>query len=433
MPPKRRDQTDKNKEVDNMPELEEPPADEELQEVSVQNMVDHIEGHPHGHTIAKDNAEPQDEILEKNVVDMEEASKMMAEGILAYVKAVVSHTTQSSSQGSFQQKGVEQDAMNETPDNSWRLQPKREPRNSNIAPQDQKQSVATGSQQGDESAVLPLAYASWERSSTCTTKRTIGQQLRVPPLANHSLQKLYKMEELLERSPTLPQTYQKMAGNDGKSPEKLTVNSTRVRRTELVKKFTDKTRRRITTQRLVAASKANDWSSNPKAGLSNTQKQPDVASKRCVPTYINDVAQTQQQVANPSSGFLSANQKRRRTTYVIQTLALAQNNQTQATQVANPSSGFLSANQKRRRTTYVIQTLALAQNNQTQATVELTIIDICSQLDNQTIHMRTNLSQLVPDATPQNDVVSNLSKRYRFALNKQDKAAAGYKHSTRLH
>ncbi|KZV46031.1 (-)-germacrene D synthase-like [Dorcoceras hygrometricum] len=33
---------------------------------------------------------------------------MMAEGILAYVKAVVSHTTQSSSQGSFQQKGVEQ-------------------------------------------------------------------------------------------------------------------------------------------------------------------------------------------------------------------------------------------------------------------------------------------------------------------------------------
>ncbi|KZV54769.1 hypothetical protein F511_40709 [Dorcoceras hygrometricum] len=65
-------------------------------------------GHPHGHTIAKEAAEPQDEILEKNVVDMEEDSKMMAEGILAYVKAVVSHTTQSSSQGSFQQKGVEQ-------------------------------------------------------------------------------------------------------------------------------------------------------------------------------------------------------------------------------------------------------------------------------------------------------------------------------------
>ncbi|KZV38940.1 microtubule-associated protein 70-2-like [Dorcoceras hygrometricum] len=205
------------------------------------------------------------------------------------------------------------------------------------------------------------------------------------------------MEELLERSPTLPQMYQTMAGNNEKSPEKLTLNSTRVRRTELVKKSTDKTRRRITTQRLVAASKANDWSSNPKAGLSNTQKLvPDVASKCCVPTYVNDVAQTQQLVANHSSGFLSANQKRRRTTYVI-------------------------------------QTLALAQNNQKQATVELTIVDICSQLDNQTTHMRTNLSQLVPDATPQNGVVSNLSKRYRFALNKQDKAAAGYKHATRLH
>ncbi|KZV35653.1 hypothetical protein F511_30009 [Dorcoceras hygrometricum] len=120
---------------------------------------------------------------------------------------------------------------------------------------------------------------------------------------------------------------------------------------------------------------------------------PDVASKRCVPTYVNDVAQTQQLVANPSSGFLSANQKRRRTTYII-------------------------------------QTLALAQNNQTQATVDLTIVDICSQLENQTTHMRTNLSQLVPDATLK---TANLSKRYRFALNKQDKAAAGYKHATRLH
>ncbi|KZV20782.1 hypothetical protein F511_04140 [Dorcoceras hygrometricum] len=41
---------------------------------------------------------------------MEEASKMMAEGILAYVKAVVSHTTQSTNQGSFQHKGIEQGA-----------------------------------------------------------------------------------------------------------------------------------------------------------------------------------------------------------------------------------------------------------------------------------------------------------------------------------
>ncbi|KZT76742.1 hypothetical protein F511_46233 [Dorcoceras hygrometricum] len=41
------------------------------------------------------------------------------------------------------------------------------------------------------------------------------QQLRVPPLANHSLQKWYGMEELLERSPTLPQTYQTIAGTMG--------------------------------------------------------------------------------------------------------------------------------------------------------------------------------------------------------------------------
>ncbi|KZV49425.1 hypothetical protein F511_36638 [Dorcoceras hygrometricum] len=59
------------------------------------------------------------------------------------------------------------------------------------------------------------------------------QQLRVPQLANHSLQKWYGMEELPDRSPTLPKTYQTIAGNDGKLPEKLTVNSTRVRRTEV--------------------------------------------------------------------------------------------------------------------------------------------------------------------------------------------------------
>ncbi|KZV22825.1 Basic-leucine zipper (bZIP) transcription factor family protein [Dorcoceras hygrometricum] len=132
---------------------------------------------------------------------------------------------------------------------------------------------------------------------------------------------------------------------------------------QLLNPITNKSQQHKTTSQSDTSLATCDWSSNPKAGLSNTQKLvPDVASKRCFPTYVNDVAQTQQLVANPSSGFLSANQKRRRTTYVI-------------------------------------QTLALVQNNQTQATVELTIIDICSQLDNQTTHMRTNLSQLVPDAT----------------------------------
>ncbi|KZV20572.1 hypothetical protein F511_25088 [Dorcoceras hygrometricum] len=107
MPPKRREQTDKNKEVDSMTELEELPADEEHQDMSVQNMVDRIEGQSHGHATAKQTVEPQEEVPEKNAVDMEEASKMMAEGILAYVKAVVSHTTRSTNQGSFQHKGME--------------------------------------------------------------------------------------------------------------------------------------------------------------------------------------------------------------------------------------------------------------------------------------------------------------------------------------
>ncbi|KZV29829.1 UDP-glucose iridoid glucosyltransferase-like [Dorcoceras hygrometricum] len=59
------------------------------------------------------------------------------------------------------------------------------------------------------------------------------QQLRDLALSNNSLQELYRKEELLERSPTLPRTYQTMAGNDGNSPEKLTVNSTSIRRTEV--------------------------------------------------------------------------------------------------------------------------------------------------------------------------------------------------------
>ncbi|KZV57426.1 pentatricopeptide repeat-containing protein [Dorcoceras hygrometricum] len=51
--------------------------------------------------------------------------------------------------------------------------------------------------------------------------------------ANNSLQEWYKMEELLERSPTLPRKNQTTASNDGNSPKKLTVNSIRVRETEV--------------------------------------------------------------------------------------------------------------------------------------------------------------------------------------------------------
>ncbi|KZV42708.1 hypothetical protein F511_29112 [Dorcoceras hygrometricum] len=60
-----------------------------------------------------------------------------------------------------------------------------------------------------------------------------GQQLRGLALANDSLQEWYRKVELLKRSPTLPRTHQTKADNDGNSPEKLTVNSTRVRRIEV--------------------------------------------------------------------------------------------------------------------------------------------------------------------------------------------------------
>ncbi|KZV25268.1 hypothetical protein F511_30114 [Dorcoceras hygrometricum] len=71
-----------------MPEFEELPIDEEHQEMSVQNMVDRIEGQSHGPATAKQTVKPRGKVPEKNAVDMEEASKMMAEGILAYVKAM---------------------------------------------------------------------------------------------------------------------------------------------------------------------------------------------------------------------------------------------------------------------------------------------------------------------------------------------------------
>ncbi|KZV44636.1 hypothetical protein F511_26095 [Dorcoceras hygrometricum] len=43
--------------------------------------------------------------------------------------------------------------------------------------------------------------------------------------ANNSSHEWYRMKELHKRSPTLPLTSKKVAGNDGNSPEKLTVNS----------------------------------------------------------------------------------------------------------------------------------------------------------------------------------------------------------------
>ncbi|KZV57089.1 receptor-like protein kinase [Dorcoceras hygrometricum] len=109
MPPKRRDQIDKNKEDDNMPELEElQAADDNQRKISVQGMVDRIEGQSHGQPVAKRPAVPHGHTPGKDVVDLEEASKVMAEGILVYVKAVMSHITQSTNQRNFQHKKPKQ-------------------------------------------------------------------------------------------------------------------------------------------------------------------------------------------------------------------------------------------------------------------------------------------------------------------------------------
>ncbi|KZV37748.1 hypothetical protein F511_19816 [Dorcoceras hygrometricum] len=59
------------------------------------------------------------------------------------------------------------------------------------------------------------------------------QKLRDLALANNSLQEWYRMEELLERSPTLPQTSKTTVGNDGNHRIKSTMNNIRVRETEV--------------------------------------------------------------------------------------------------------------------------------------------------------------------------------------------------------
>ncbi|KZV48512.1 hypothetical protein F511_08411 [Dorcoceras hygrometricum] len=109
MSPKRREQTDKNKEDDNMPELEElQAADDNQRIISVQGMVDRIEGQSHGQPVAKRPAVPHGHTPDKDVADLEEASKVMAEGILVYVKTVMSHITQSTNKRNFQHKEPKQ-------------------------------------------------------------------------------------------------------------------------------------------------------------------------------------------------------------------------------------------------------------------------------------------------------------------------------------
>ncbi|KZV23738.1 (-)-alpha-terpineol synthase [Dorcoceras hygrometricum] len=60
MPPRRKEPSDKEKEIDSIPELEELQAvDENQPEISVQGMVDRIEDHSHDQAVAKQPAEPQ--------------------------------------------------------------------------------------------------------------------------------------------------------------------------------------------------------------------------------------------------------------------------------------------------------------------------------------------------------------------------------------
>ncbi|KZV50069.1 hypothetical protein F511_23209 [Dorcoceras hygrometricum] len=53
--------------------------------------------------------------------------------------------------------------------------------------------------------------------------RKLNQQLRVSAPAHNNLQKGYRMKELLKRGPTLPQTYQTVAGHDGKCRRNATT------------------------------------------------------------------------------------------------------------------------------------------------------------------------------------------------------------------
>ncbi|KZV38473.1 hypothetical protein F511_34923 [Dorcoceras hygrometricum] len=92
-----------------MSELEELQAtDDNQRRISVQGMVDRIEGQSHAQPVAKQPVVPHRHTPDKDVADLEEASKVMAEGILVYVKAVVSHITQSTNQRNFQHKEPKQ-------------------------------------------------------------------------------------------------------------------------------------------------------------------------------------------------------------------------------------------------------------------------------------------------------------------------------------
>ncbi|KZV30963.1 hypothetical protein F511_16316 [Dorcoceras hygrometricum] len=129
---------------------------------------------------------------------------------------------------------------------------------------------------------------------------------------------------------------------------------------QLLNPITNKSQQHKTTSQSDTSFATCDWFSNPKAGQPNDWMlhKPKAGTKLCIKTLRSNLC------------------KRRRT---------------DPTAVANPSTGFLSANQ----------------NDDAQPTWYQ------SQIQNGVA------------ATNPNGAVSNLSKHYRFAPNKQNKAVAG--------
>ncbi|KZV29854.1 hypothetical protein F511_06706 [Dorcoceras hygrometricum] len=89
-----------------------------------------------------------------------------------------------------------------------------------------------GSNPSSESNYKTAVNSKNKMQMLCMRKETTAQRNLQQNMWSR-LQEWYRKEELLDRSPTLPRTYQTTVGNDGNSPKKLTVNSTRVRRTEV--------------------------------------------------------------------------------------------------------------------------------------------------------------------------------------------------------
>lgn len=75
--------------------LEEDMVEECAHKVSIQYMIEQLECQLHGRISFKETHEPQNKCRKKNAREVEGTSKLMADGIMAYVKVVVSQTISS--------------------------------------------------------------------------------------------------------------------------------------------------------------------------------------------------------------------------------------------------------------------------------------------------------------------------------------------------